>query len=467
MKIEDIKEKILKNKLKITPLVMAFTLVLGVLIPVVSVAAKEVPVYATILENNVEFYNEFEVGSGSITSMNYYYKVSGSTDPVYLLNIVDDCFEDGSICMSTWLISKGTYEGYYKIGSSYSPFKKNKYGAYLVCNMINTLSSSQEAVKGSENTSFLLTSSIKDKITLSGTNFVTRYTPLFDYLYSNNMQVGTETASGGLNSDLTNGSYDSSLGYLANLKLENYNLLEDKKYPVDTKYVVTWDYTRDDFDDTYKVAHYVKVHATFQLKKDLSYTSERIWVNDALYTDCKSSFVNSEALTSSSEYQSFIEEVEAVDKKTIGTYITEYEHNLIIYKETDSGIKYGFWNVLKLDKYGEGYVGSYLIPSYGIEDSEGNYVAMESGKPLGSFTYGQGGTFEEAENNSKVINSPIDGDGSDDLFATIEQYLNNGKSFIGNFPSLMGDIFENMPPHLVTMITIGLGLLLALRLFGR
>lgn len=271
--------------------------------------------------------------------------------------------------------------------------------------------------------------------------------------------------------NLDNASMNTSLGYLSNISYASYIQKNSDGYPIDAKYVIGWDNNHSDWDDSYRVAHYIKVRADIKSlgNSTKSMYSDMIFVDDVPFSNVKSSFLNSD-MTSSDTYNSFISDVE--EQSNILTdfpYTTGYIHYLIIYHETDNGIQYGYWNQITSDDFENSSIGK--VPGYGIIDSDGNYVEIQDFGRLEDYEIGVGDSIEDAENNKETVTPNFDVLPSikniDDFMQYFQEMMASLFETIGSLPKYVAEFFSFLPSPIIVCLTMGVLIAIILRIVGR
>lgn len=481
MKIKDIKEKISGKKLRIVPLFMAFALVLSTLIPVVPAEAKEVPVYAQELNvgESISFGADYAVENYSdIWRVAYAEKLVSANSPVYFIPIVYKNFTSGytDYCLLVFSVSEFEMTGFnwsgkknadsdYDMSSTPMTFQER-----LDYTMANVDYARSSAGKVGEYYTFIRT---VNYFSLNGDTMIFQNTHPFinvsnelifsdesslnNYLsnvYANNMQIGTETIETNYAGNASE-NIENVLGVLMNPYTGGSDNTIGGVH--DAEWTFLWKWTPP-----------IDTSLVLEISADVEYTDSLI---DSLLTA-----VRNEWKTVSVPLYPYEDGLEGAKGTVKFTYdfIKEKVAAEIGESPKKVRLKTVYFRYARENEDGVVEYGQYttFTPTYSSYMDVQPKVGVVS-YPTGQYHSGVTERYDPVTGTIPNIDSDIDisdvneAKETEDLFGTVRSYLNSGREFIGDFPSLLGDIFKNIPPQITTMITIGLGLLIVLRLFGR
>lgn len=377
------------------------------------------------------------------------------------------CDDDGDGYCGTLLLSKESFKYNYSYGSS------SVYGVDVPVDP-STLTGSENGVY-SRSSNSLVYNDVTYYYAVSGYSFSSPYilhqtgafcVDINDYvdgLWTDNSVKGAFFEKCYL-ADFTwsDGSFDYSsavqntnLGYLENLSVDTAFTTDGTQMKV----MVSWDNNHENWDDSYRVAHYVRFRAvkngvTGATDLDVA-PSELVLINDVPFSSCYSSYTNTtEAYRSA--YDSYFDSVKSqLSGFTLNLALVCDEY-LIIYHENE----YGYWNVLRNND--EDLWDNW---SYGVLDSNGNYTPVEDFGEIDK-DVGIGDTLEDAENN--LQNRPVtDGSDASEFGDNLVDMLNSLVGSVGQLPQIIGNFFQFLPSEIVGMIALGLAMILVLRILGR
>lgn len=471
MKIKDIKEKISKRKLKITPLIIALVFALSTLIPAVPSEAKEIPIYAKQLNSGDIFtakWFEWGMSGGKYKARSFGINVlSGNSIHLFAFgaNSSDTSYVSGFYFVSEtpFSLSYGNKSGFYSDFDSVPDVSEFSSSVdvedYTTCgeHKLYVWSATSSSSAGSSvNTDY---ASLVQNINVPYVRYpweeygyykTSRMSTYVGSLYSNNMQIGTETIE-------TNyaGSSSENIENVLGVLMNPYTGGNDGD-----EWTFLWKWTPPNDSDL-----------IMEIMADVEYVDN---LGDSLLTAVKNSW--STASVSLYEYE---------DGLLGSNGHLRFSYDYIKEKLSEElGEDIGFFGKVRLKNVYFRYA-RFNEESNSVE--YGNYTTftptyrsyMDTEPKVGTVTYPTGqfhsGVTESYDPKTDTIpetyikvQDPSEGvNSADDLFGAVRSYLNSGKGFIGDFPSLMGDIFQNIPPQITALITIGLGLLIVLRLFGR
>lgn len=463
---KNMREKIKKHIKKIVPLIAVLTMVVGVLnVPMISNASEYKNATLITVGSKVEF--DYIDGSGNHISRWFTIDSIDSTSPIYLVPMYSSALLGGRDYIYMTLFSESeftidytTYGFRLEDSQTWGP-QSSSYCRF------SDLTVGDTSFKYTETVFY---GSCSDVISMSvpyliASDFYVKDI-LTKYLSGSEEEEWIGDMSFTFDGDLTEALSNSNIGWLKELKrtLLQYSgtggdsLMESTKFK--TRY--SWLVENTDWDESYKVALYKKmVVEDKNLFKDNEIVEETdlVYIGSANYSDGKIEYYNEDI-----DYMQIFYNL--ASKYGLG-YVSYYDDYLIIYHVTEEGIEYGYWNQLLHDDDG--------LPSqeYGVFDDNGNFI---EGGSLGDIDTesGIGSSEEDAENsvvpdnNNGNLGDEIDLEGSiGDIFGQFFNSLKNVFSFIGKFPSMISEFFGFLPVEVVSCISLGLIMVIALRFLGR
>lgn len=471
---ENIKKLIIKFRSKLMPLAMALILTLGALLPTATAEAKEAPVYAKKLESGDSFDLRMLTSSYNSSGNKQGYAYSGTvscSSPVYVIAKFAktasasvafgfDFVSENSFTLTfrngkTWYSSIDDMISYeYTSGSTYD--YSSSTGTYNNKKIYYYSLGGALSVDVSFSNYILYCSLPCVEFSYDTYGYFTNSTRVKWYydLFSNNMQIGTETIE--MNYA---GSSSENIENVLGVFMNPYTGGADNTVSgvQNSEWSFLWKWTPP-----------IDTSLTMEISADVEYTDSVI---DNLLTAVKNSWKT--VSVPLYPYEDGLEGAKGTVRFTYD-FIKEKVAGQIGENPKKVRLKTVYFRYAKENEEGVVEYGQYttFTPTYSSYMDVQPKVGVVS-YPTGQYHSGVTERYDPItgtipETSVNISGPDIDeAQGVEDFFGSVLSYLRSGTSFLEQFPLIMRDIFMSIPPQIMTMVTVSFGLLIALRIFGR